>query len=366
MFLAHGAGSITKYEHAMNQPSTEKDPVAAAEAAGLHYVSDTEAGIERRKRGKSFRYLAPDGTTLDDEKHLARIKALAIPPAWTNVWISPDPLGHLQATGRDARGRKQYRYHALWREARDMSKYERMLAFGAALPAIRAQVAKDLARSGLPRPKVLATVVRLLETTFIRIGNAEYAAHNKTYGLTTLRNRHVKIQGSRVRFKFRGKSGVHHTIDINDRKLARVIQQCRDMSGELFTYLDEQGIQRDVSSEDVNAYLREITGQDWTAKDFRTWAGTVLAAMALQACGIENTKTRANKNLVAAVQAVAEQLGNTPAVCRKAYIHPAVLDSYLDGSLLERLEKAAHTLAPDLTLRPEEQAILNLLHSLEG
>ena len=349
--------------HQINQSPADKDPIAAAAAAGLRYASDTEPGIERRKRGQHFAFRSADGTTLSDADQLARIKALAIPPAWTNVWISPDPLGHIQATGRDARGRKQYRYHPHWRETRDLAKYGRMLRFGAALPAIRARVAQDLALRGLPRTKVLATVVRLLEATLIRVGNAEYAAQNKTYGLTTLRNRHVQVDGNRVRFEFKGKSGVHHTIDLQDRRLARVIERCRDLPGELFAYLDDDGIQRDVSSDDVNAYLRDISG-DWTAKDFRTWTATVLAAAYLADCEPCDTKKALTKNITATVSAVAAQLGNTPAVCRKAYIHPAVLNHYLDGSLLTRLEHVATEHFHDSALRPEEQAILNLLHSL--
>lgn len=347
-----------------NNPTPEKDPLAAAAQAGLHYASDAEPGITRRRRGKGFQYLTADGASLTDQAELARIKALAIPPAWTDVWIAADPLAHIQATGRDARGRKQYRYHPEWQAARDSSKYARMLQFGAALPAIRARVAADLKRPGLDREKVLATVVRLLETTLIRVGNSEYARHNQTYGLTTLRNRHAAVSGSHVRFRFKGKSGVQHTIDVADRRLARVIKQCRDLPGELFSYVDDAGVIRDVTSEDVNAYLREISGEDWTAKDFRTWAATVLCAE--QLCGEQpgETKKARTAAMARAVRAVAEQLGNTPAVCRKAYIHPAVLEHYLDGSLLERLAQEARDQPACKDLRDQERAIINLLCSL--
>jgi DNA topoisomerase-1 len=347
-------------------PVPEKDPPAAAAAAGLQYVQDDGPGITRRRRGKGFQYLRPDGTSLTDEAELGRIKALAIPPAWSDVWIAPDPQAHIQATGRDARGRKQYRYHAEWQAARDSSKYGRMLQFGAALPRIRARVERDLTRPGLPREKVLATVVRLLETTLIRVGNSEYARQNKTYGLTTLRNRHAAVRGSQVRFQFKGKSGVRHSIDIADRRLAQVIKECRDLPGELFSYVDDEGVTRDVTSEDVNAYLREITGEDWTAKDFRTWAATVLCAEQLGAEPPGDTRKARSAAISRAVRAVAEQLGNTPAVCRKAYIHPAVLEHYLDGSLPERLQRSAEDQPSGKKLRDQERAIINLLCSLEA
>ncbi len=259
------------------------DPVEAAKAAGLRYVSDTTPGIRRKRAGKNFSFIGVDGQAIHDADQLRRIKALVIPPAWTHVWICPDPNGHIQAIGRDARGRKQYRYHARWREVRDATKYHRMIAFGQILPNVRDRIERDMALPGLPREKVLATVVRLLEATLIRVGNEEYAKNNKSFGLTTMRDQHVAISGSTIRFRFRGKSGKTHTIDVSDRRLAKIVRRCRDIPGyDLFQYIDEHGQRQDVKSEDVNAYLREITGQDFTAKDFRTWAGTVLASLALQ------------------------------------------------------------------------------------
>lgn len=313
-------------------------PQEIAKEAGLRYVSDTKPGIRRERRGDTFVYFDPKGNEISDEKTLERIRKLAIPPAYTDVWISPHANGHIQATGRDARGRKQYRYHATWREVRDETKYERMMAFGRALPHIRERVDHDLSLPGLPREKVLATVVKLLETTLIRVGNDEYARSNKSYGLTTMRDKHVKIEGSEVRFSFTGKSGVQHEISVKDRKLAQIVKRSRDLPGyELFQYLDESGERRDVTSDDVNAYLQEITGEHFTAKDFRTWAGTVLATIALQEIGPYEKDSEAKKNVVAAVERVAERLGNTKSVCRKSYIHPQVIDAYLEGSLLETL-----------------------------
>jgi DNA topoisomerase I len=340
------------------------DPVESAKAAGLRYVSDTTPGIRRKRAGKHWRYIAPDGTTIDDPDQIKRINSLAIPPAYTDVWISPDPRGHLQATGRDAKGRKQYRYHARWREVRDENKYGRMIVFARALPAIREQVERDLSLPGLPRKKVLATVVRLLETTLIRVGNEEYAKSNKSFGLTTMRDRHVDVEGARVRFHFVGKSGKQHQITLNDRRLAKIVKRCRDIPGyDLFQYIDDDGKQVDVKSDDVNAYLREISGQEFTAKDFRTWAGTVLACMALQEFEQVDAEAQKKKNIVRAVERVAERLGNTPAVCRKSYVHPAVLDSYLDGSLLDTLQQRVEAEFADTlkNLRPEEAAVLGLL-----
>lgn len=316
----------------------ELAPQEIAEEAGLRYVSDTTPGIRREPRGDSFVYFDAKGNEIRDEKTLERIRKLAIPPAYTDVWISPRANGHIQATGRDAKGRKQYRYHAKWRLVRDETKYERMMAFGRALPQIRDRVEHDLALPGLPREKVLATVVRLLETTLIRVGNDEYAKSNKSYGLTTMRDKHVQIEGSEVRFSFSGKSGVKHEISIKDRKLAQIVKRSRELPGyELFQYIDQNGEQRDVTSDDVNSYLQEITGEHFTAKDFRTWAGTVLAALALQEIGPFEKDSQAKKNVVAAVERVAERLGNTKSVCRKSYIHPQVIDAYLEGSLLETL-----------------------------
>ena len=284
-------------------------------------------------RPKAFRYVDAAGKPVKGTD-LERIRSLAIPPAWTAVWICPDPRGHLQATGRDARGRKQYRYHPRWREVRDEDKYGRLSEFGRALPIIRRRVARDLARPGLPRNKVLAAVVKLLETTFIRVGNDEYARQNRSFGLTTMRDGHVRVSGSKVRFLFRGKSGVHHELELDDRRLARIVRQCRDLPGqELFQYLDEDGRVTDVGSDDVNAYLREMTGTDFTSKDFRTWAGTVLAARLLCASEPCRSATAGKKTVAGAIDEVAQRLGNTRAVCRKCYVHPAVIQAYLDGSI---------------------------------
>lgn len=339
------------------------DPLESAEAAGLCYVRDDAPGIRRLRRGKRFRYIGAEGKPVRAAESLRRIRALAIPPAWTEVWICPTPRGHLQATGRDDRGRKQYRYHARWRSTRDETKYDRLTAFGKALPQIRARVEEDLAQPGLSRNKVLAAVVRLLETTLIRVGNEEYARANGSFGLTTLRNRHVNISGQSVCFTFRGKSGVRHRIRVSDRRLARIVRRCQDLPGqELFQYLEEDGTPRTIDSADVNAYLREISGQEFTAKDFRTWAGTVLAAAALNMTEFE-TPTQAKRNVVEAIETVARRLGNTKAICRKCYIHPAVIRAYLDGSLraaLLRLEEKGKAASP-LELSADEEAVLRFL-----
>ncbi len=340
------------------------DPETAAEDAGLRYVSDEQAGYTRKHKGDGFEYFDTEGKPIKDEQRILRINRLAIPPAYKGVWICPTPNGHIQATGRDDRGRKQYRYHERWREVRDENKYERMIVFGQALPKIRRRLNKDLALPGLSRNKVLATVVQLLERTFIRVGNEEYARENKSFGLTTMRNRHVDVDGSNVRFNFRGKSGVNREVDIDDRRVAKIVRKLQDLPGqELFQYLDKEGEKHGVTSEDVNNYLREITGQDFTAKDFRTWAGTVLAAMALQAQDAFANKTQAKKNVKDAISAVAKILGNTPAVCRKCYVHPAVLETYLDGDLIEGLrEKTEKTLSESLPdLRSDEAAVLSFL-----
>ncbi len=346
-------------------PEIAIDPVESARAAGLRYVSDQRPGIRRRRAGKGFTYVDAKGERVADEKTLARIKSLAIPPAWSDVWICPRPNGHIQATGRDAKGRKQYRYHPRWREVRDETKYARLLAFGAALPKIRARVDEDLSRRALTRTKVLAIVVRLLETTLIRVGNEEYARANHSYGLTTLRNRHVKVEGSKLHFHFQGKSGVKHDIEVRDRRLARLVRRIRALPGqEVFQYLDEEGKRQTIDSGDVNDYLQEITGEPFTAKDFRTWAGTVLAAMALQEYDGDVSATQAKKNVVRAVEAVAERLGNTPSICRKCYVHPAVIDAYLDGTLLETLRQRVDAeLEEDGALDPDERAVLRLLQS---
>jgi DNA topoisomerase-1 len=337
-----------------------------ARSAGLRWVSDESPGITRKRAGKNaFAYVGPYGKPVRDEDEMLRIRKLAIPPAWTDVWICPHWNGHIQAVGRDARGRKQYRYHEKWRDVRDENKYGRMMDFVKALPAIRRRVEKDLLRRGLPREKVLAAVVRLLETTFIRVGNDEYAKTNRSYGLTTLRDKHAKVRGSRILFRFRGKSGIGHEIDLQDRRLASIVKKSQDLPGEeLFGYEDEDGNPSDVTSGDVNDYLREITGQDFTAKDFRTWAGTVLAARALKEFERVHSQAKRKKNIVAAIEAVAKKLGNTRAVCRKCYIHPALLESYLEGGFIEQAARRARKLAGGMRLGeldPEESAVLVLL-----
>ncbi|WP_432378354.1 DNA topoisomerase IB [Duganella sp. P38] len=344
-------------------PAADLAPIAA-KLAGLRYVHDDQPGIARRLRGKQFRYLDSDGKAVTDEDTLARIKSLVIPPAWTDVWICKHALGHLQATGRDARGRKQYRYHPRWRSHRDEAKYERMLSFGKALPAIRKAVDEALRKPGLPREKVLATIVYLLEATLMRIGNEEYARENKSFGLTTLRDRHVRLNGGKVEFRFRGKSGVHHAVEVHDRRLANIIRKVRDLPGqELFQYEDDDGNPHAIGSADVNDYLQSITGADYTAKDFRTWAGTVLAAVALLEYEKYDSEAQAKKNVVQAIESVAKNLGNTPTICRKCYVHPAVIESYLDGTMLTALRRRAQQeLKEDLhALRPEEAAVLALL-----
>ncbi len=339
---------------------------AVARAAGLRYVSDSAPGIQRELAGKTFRYLDPDRQPVTDEATLARIRTLAIPPAWTEVWICKLDNGHLQATGRDARQRKQYRYHPRWRSVRDESKYERMISFGQALPAIRRQVETDLKRPGLPRDKVLATVVHLLQATMMRIGNEEYARTNRSFGLTTLRARHVQIDGKQVQFRFRGKSGVMHDIKLEDRRMARIIASIRELPGQdLFQYQGDDGEPHAIGSADVNDYLREISGEDYTAKDFRTWSGTVLAALALSEFEKFDSDVQARKNIVRAIETVAERLGNTPTICRKCYVHPAVIDSYLDGTTLSALlASTEQQLTDDLhALQPEEAAVVALLQA---
>jgi DNA topoisomerase I len=340
------------------------DPIQSARLAGLRYIGAPCEGITRRRTGRGFSYRDASGQRVIDLDTLRRIRALAIPPAWTDVWICPSPNGHVQAFGRDARGRKQYRYHARWRETRDETKYARMLAFARVLPRIRAQVERDLARPGLPREKVLATLVRLLETTLIRIGNEAYARTNKSYGLTTLRERHVDVNGSQVRFSFRGKAGKEHVIDLRDPRMARIVRRLLELPGrDVFQYLDEDGTRRTVDSNDVNAYLNEITGADFTAKDFRTWAGTVLAARALDEVRVFTSAREAKRNIVRAVARVAERLGNTPAICRRSYVHPEVLQAYLDGVTIGALKARTENVLRngDGALRPEEGVVLGLL-----
>ena len=318
------------------------DPAAAARAARLRYVSDRRPGIRRDRDGEDWAFFDTDGSRITDERTIERIRKLAIPPAYTDVWICRDPRGHLQAVGRDARGRKQYRYHPRWREVRDEAKYGKMLVFGRVLPTIRAQVRRDLALHGLPKRKVVAAIVALLEKTMMRVGNEEYAKQNKSFGLTTLRNRHARVKGGHLTFDFRGKHGVEHHIDLQDRRLARVVERCRDLPGQdLFQFVDGDGETHGIGSDDVNEYLHEITGEDITAKDFRTWAATNLAAETLAAAEIHDTKTKAKRALVEAVESVAKRLGNTPAICRKCYIHPAVFEGYLDGSLALGLKARA-------------------------
>jgi DNA topoisomerase-1 len=368
------------------------DPHDSARAAGLRYIADDRPGIVRKRVGKGFAYVGPDGRPMRDAARLKQIRALAIPPAWEHVWISPLPNGHIQATGRDARGRKQYRYHPRWRETRDETKYHRMLAFAEALPRIRTRVSADLGRPGLPREKVIATIVRLLETTLIRVGNEEYARTNHSFGLTTLRDRHVRITGTTIAFRFRGKSGVHRELDVRDRRLASIVRKMAVLPGhELFQYLDENGEPHTIESGDVNEYLGQISGEPFTAKDFRTWGGTVLAAVALHEIerslatmeqetlgrGRRGTKsgaktgaktamkigakTGAKKRLLAAVKSVAQKLGNTPSVCRKCYVHPAVLDGYLEGQRIELATPPGANDGDPAGLRTEEAAVVAFL-----
>jgi DNA topoisomerase-1 len=341
------------------------DPEESAREAGLRYVTDEMPGIARRRAGKGFTYIGPDGKTLRDEEQLKRIRSLAVPPAWTNVWICADPRGHIQATGRDDRGRKQYRYHPRWRRVRDETKYGRMIAFGEALPGIRKRVVEDLAKPDLPREKVLAAVVRLLETTLIRVGNDEYAKANNSYGLTTLRDRHVEVDGSVIRFEFEAKGRKRRVVDLRDRQLARIVQRCRELPGYvLFQYIDEDGERHDVGSEDVNEYLREVTDQEFTAKDFRTWTGTVLAALALAGVGEFTSTRQAKKNVVRAIEEVAGRLGNTPAICRKSYVHPEVIEAYLEGSPVKipaSVTRTASRKACVEGLSAEERAVLSFL-----
>ena len=340
------------------------EPAESAKAAGLRYVNDLIPGITRRKHGSSFRYYDPDGNAIRDRRVVQRINKLAIPPAYTGVWICPSENGHLQATGRDARGRKQYRYHARWRVVRDETKYERMVAFAGALPNIRARVEEDLAKAGLPREKVLATVVKLLESTLIRVGNEEYAKDNGSFGLTTMRSRHVDVSGAQLRFSFRGKSGKEHSIGVKDKRLASIVKRCRDLPGhELFQYIDDDGQRQNVGSADVNEYLREVGGDYFTAKDFRTWIGTVYCARALQGYDEPGSATEAKKNAADAVATVAQHLGNTPSICRKCYVHPIVIDAYAEGTLnrwLPELDSRAKVVGTR-QLSPFEEAVVRLL-----
>jgi DNA topoisomerase I len=344
-------------------PDIQQAPEVSAAEAGLRYVSDITPGIRRKRRGKSFSYLDASGKPVKDPAQLERIRKLAIPPAYRDVWISPDPRGHIQATGRDARGRKQYRYHPRWREIRDETKFTRLLAFAEVLPRMREAVDADLGLPGLPRKKVLATVVRLLEWTCIRVGNEEYARSNQSFGLTTLKDQHVEVTGSRIRFEFRGKSGKAHSCDVSDRRLARIVAHCQSIPGqELFQYFEEDGSRKAISSEDVNGYIREIAGGDFSAKDFRTWTGTMLAAAALRELGPASTVKEAKASFVKAIDQVSEQLNNTRAVCRKYYIHPALFESYTEGTLLKQFERELKR-ARAKGLEKEEAAVLAILRA---
>jgi DNA topoisomerase-1 len=350
------------------QHAVTPDPRESAREAGLRYVSDRMPGIRRKRSGKGFRYIAPDGQTIRDAHELDRIKHIGIPPAWTDVWICPNPRGHIQATGRDAKGRKQYRYHKRWAETRDEVKYERMIAFGEALPTIRERVAHDLALRGLPREKALATVVALLDDTLARVGNEEYARENESFGLTTLRQDHVDVAGASVRFEFRGKSGKEHRIEVRNRTLASIVRRYLDLPGnELFQYLDEHGQRHVIQSDDVNEYLREITGADFTAKDFRTWGGTTLALRNLRDLGGFESQTEAQRNVHQAIVAAARRLGNTPAICRKSYVNPRVIEAYLEGVLLSAIARLAASPLPQglEALHPEEIETLMFLKDLD-
>ncbi len=327
-------------------------------------MTDRRPGIKRVRSDAGFEYHRPDGSTITEPEEIARIHKLAIPPAYEDVWICRDRNGHLQATGRDARGRKQYRYHPRWRAVRDESKYHRMLLFGQVLPKIREQVDKDMKLPGLPRRRVIAAVVKLLEKTLARVGNEEYARDNDSFGLTTLRHRHARVSGSRIKFDFRGKHGIDHHLALQDRRLANIIKRCHDVPGQhLFQFIDHDGEHHGIASDDVNHYLHEITGEEITAKDFRTWAATNLAAMALQELERFDSEAKNKKNVVHAVEAVAGMLGNTPSVCRKCYIHPAIFDGYLDGSLLEGLKRRADETLDDTKsgLTAEEVAVTAFL-----
>jgi DNA topoisomerase-1 len=347
-----------------NDSKLVAEAIEAAEDAGLRYIGDDRSGYTRKAKGDDFEYFDTEGGPIRDEQRLLRIKRLGIPPAWTDVWICPSANCHIQATGRDARRRKQYLYHERWREIRDENKYDRMVAFGKALPKIRRRVAKDLKLSGLPRNKVLATVVQLLERTFIRIGNEEYARDNKSFGLTTMKDRHVEVKGSTLRFRFRGKSGKEHEVDVTDRHIAKIVSRIQDLPGQdLFQYVGEDGEIRDVTSQDVNDYLREITGEDFSAKDFRTLAGTVLTAVAMNAQEKFENGKQAKKNITTAIKAVAAILGNTPAICRKCYVHPAIFESYLSRQSIDGLKQMTEDALEkeQVDLRSSEAAVLKFL-----
>ena len=340
----------------------DEEELLASRAAGLHHETDAGPGIHRIARGDSFDYVGADGKAVRDEETLARIRKLAIPPAWVDVWICASERGHLQATGRDARGRKQYRYHAKWRKQRDEAKYGRLIEFAEGLPALRKKVLTDMSLPGLPQEKVVATVVRLLDKTLIRVGNDEYARDNDSYGLTTMRSKHVEVKGATLTFEFKGKSGKVHSIDVSDARATRIVKQCRELPGyELFQYVDEEGEKRTVGSEDVNNYVRDAMGQDFTAKDFRTWAGTVFCATALAMVGGFEAEREAKANINESMRAVAALLGNTPAVSRACYVHPQLLEGYLDGSFQQHWIVKPSRARSEYKLRPEEAATLSFL-----
>lgn len=344
-----------------------QDMELSAQIGKLRYINDDLPGFTRRRRGKNFYYVDSKGAVIKDEKHLSRIKSLAIPPAWQDVWISPYTNGHLQATGRDAKGRKQYRYHSQWRAVRDEVKYEHMIDFGLHLPIIRQKVDDDLSQPGLSKEKVLATIIYLLENTMIRIGNDEYVKTNKSFGLTTLRNRHVEISGSMVKFKFRGKSKKEHDISLQDARMARILKRIMDIPGqELFQYIDNNGVRHPVNSSDVNEYLKQITGRDYTAKDFRTWSGTMHATMALRALEPFENVTQAKKNVVMAIEAAARKLGNTPSICKKCYVHPYIIESYMAGAMFDLIEAKEDLIDDEALLDYVEQYLLKLLQNRQS
>ena len=349
----------------ITKPAPTDETRQALKTAKLVYASDESPGITRIRNGKGFAFKSAKGKLVHDDATLERIRKLVIPPAWEDVWISPSPRGHIQAVGRDARGRKQYKYHADWRSTRDDTKYEHVIDFAKALPKIRRVTAQHLRKKGLPKEKVLAAVVQVMEKTLIRVGNDEYAKQNNSYGLTTLQNRHAQVKSKKVVFHFKGKSGVEHEIDLEDAQLASIVKKCKELPyHDLFNYVDANGDVKDITSTDVNDYLREITGKDFTAKDFRTWAGTVLAAKALNEMEAADSKTAVKKNMVAAIEKVAERLGNTKAVCRKCYIHPAVLNAYIDGDLAQRLKgrvRAELKIAKKHALDEDEASVLRML-----
>lgn len=343
-----------------------RNPPSAARAAELRYVCCESAGIRRQRRGKSFVYSLPNGSPVRDPEQLARIRALAIPPAWTSVWICSSPSGHLQATGRDSRGRKQYRYHARWRAVRDEAKYNDVLSFARHLPALRKQIRRDLALPKLTKDKVIATVVEIMSRTRIRVGNDRYAETNHSYGLTTLLDQHARIHGPTVEFRFKAKGGKPCHAELRDRKLASIVQRCRDIPGQrLFQYIDEQGRHRPITSSDVNAYIQRVTGQPFTAKSFRTWSATLGAALLLHECAPCASERQAKHTITKIISSVAEQLSNTPAVCRKSYVHPAVLNAYSSGTLHQLMQKALRA-RPCPGMLPEESAMVALLERLLG